>query len=133
MFQGLRKWLQEFTRTQPAPSIVFPPSTSLLHLQGFTPAKFSCGVEILNDNETSLEFVTSALQEHAGMERRAAFLIAVNIHMKGGVIIERQSFEEAEKLSASIVQSARASQFPLVCRAIKAQQRAAGDVRDARA
>jgi ATP-dependent Clp protease adapter protein ClpS len=133
MFRGLGKWWREFKRTQPAPSIVFPPSTSLLHLPGFTPAKFSCGVEILNDNETSVEFVISALEKHAGMERRAALLIAVNIHMKGGVIIERQSFEEAEKLSTSIVQSARAAQFPLVCRAIKAQERAAGNGRNARA
>jgi ATP-dependent Clp protease adapter protein ClpS len=133
MFRGLRSWLREYTRTQPATSVVFPPGTSLLQLQGFAPEKFSYGVEILNDDVTSCEFVTSTLQQHVGMGRRAAFLVAVNIHMKGGAILALESLEEAERLSELIVQSARAAQFPLVCRAISTQQRAAGDSRNARA
>jgi ATP-dependent Clp protease adapter protein ClpS len=133
MFQRLLDWLLGPVTSQPAPCVVFPPDTSLLEHQGFVPENFRCGVEILNDNETSLEFVVSALQEHAGMKRKAALLAAVNIHMKGGVILELKSLEDAERLAAAIVRSARGASFPLVCRALTAQQGAAGDVRDARA
>jgi ATP-dependent Clp protease adapter protein ClpS len=119
---------------QQVQEVVFPPETSLLLKGGFEPEDFWYGVEILNDSQTPFEFVVSKLQEHAAMKSRDARLVAVKIHMKGGVILKQGSLEDAKRLSALILQSAREANFPLMCRAISvAEQRAAGDVRNARA
>jgi hypothetical protein len=42
-----------------AQSPVFPPETSLLQVEGFVPAGFLCGIEIMNDNLTPMAFVVS--------------------------------------------------------------------------
>ena len=133
MFRLLKAVFCPPVKVERGPGVVFPPEASLLQLEGFVPAAFSYGVEILNDKETSFEFVAAVLQKYAGMTRKHALLTAANIHIKGGVILEHSSLEQAERLSGLIVQSAREAPFPLVCRAITAQQRAAGDVRDVRA
>jgi ATP-dependent Clp protease adapter protein ClpS len=112
--------------------VVLPAGTSLLDLAEFIPDNFAYGVEVLNDTETSLEFVVSVLREHAGMTRNSALLTAVDIHRKGGAIIKQDSLDQAQRLTDRMLQSARGAKFPLVCRAVSAQQRAAVDVRNAR-
>ena len=112
--------------------VVPPADTSLVQIAEFVPEHFAYGVEILNDTETSMEFVVSVLREHAGMTRNNALLAAVDIHRKGGVILKQSSMEQAQRLAIRILQSASEAKFPLVCRAVSAQQRAAGDVRSER-
>jgi ATP-dependent Clp protease adapter protein ClpS len=106
--------------------VVLAPGTSLLDLAEFIPEHFAYGVEILNDTETSMEFVVSVLREHAGMTRSKALLTAVDIHRKGGTIIKQDSLDQAQRITDFIVQSAREAKFPLACRAVSAQQRVYG-------
>lgn len=112
--------------------VVLPPGTSLVELAEFVPEHFAYGVEILNDTETSMEFVVAALREHSGMTRNKALLTAVDIHRKGGAIVKQDSLEQAQRLSDLILHSAREAKFPLICRAVSAQQSTAADARNAR-
>ncbi len=118
------KWLKETFWPEviraPVEGVVFPPDTSLLQLQGFAPEHFSYGIEILNDRQTSFEFVVQTLQEHLDMTLREARVTAASIHARGGVILRQNSYEQARKLADLIVTSARAAHFPLVCRALAA-------------
>jgi hypothetical protein len=46
------------------PSVILSPETSLLTLPNFVPPGFKCGVEVLNDDATPMEFVVSMLSAH---------------------------------------------------------------------
>ena len=133
MLRQLRNLFWPPAKVERVSEVVLPPSTSLLELAEFVPEHFAHGVEILNDTETSMEFVVSVLREHAGMTRNNAFLTAVDIHSKGGTILRQDSLAQAQRLADLIMRSATEAKFPLVCRAVSAQQHAAGDVRNARA
>ena len=56
------------------PSGILPPQTSLLALPEFVPPGFNCGLEIFNDDRTSMEFVVSVL----------------TIHTRGGALLPMQ-------------------------------------------
>jgi ATP-dependent Clp protease adapter protein ClpS len=128
MWRQLKEILWPPVKVECVSEVVLPPGTSLLDLAGFMPEHFAYGVEILNDSHTSMEFVVSVLRKHAGMTRDNALLTAVNIHRKGGAIIEQSSLDQAQRLADLILQSARETKFPLFCRVVSAQQRAAADV-----
>jgi len=132
MLRQLRAIFWPPVKVERVSEVVLPPGTSLLDLAEFIPEHFAYGVEILNDSETSMEFVVSVLREHAGMTRNNALLTAVDIHRKGGAIIKRSSLDEAQRLADRILLSAREAKYPLVCHAVSAQQRTAADVRNAR-
>ena len=67
-------------------SVIFPPQTSLLALPGFVPSGFKCGLEILNDDRTPMEFVVSVLGDHIGFDRKAAIRTMLTIHSQGGAL-----------------------------------------------
>jgi ATP-dependent Clp protease adapter protein ClpS len=76
----------------------FPAETSLLQLEGFAPAGFCHGVEILNDDRTTMEFVVSVLQHHLGLSEPAAIRTMLEIHRNGGVVVARESLEESRSV-----------------------------------
>lgn len=130
MLRRLRELFWPAVKSEPLAEVVFPPDASLLQLEGFAPERFSFGIEILNDRQTSMEFVVSVLQKHLGMTRNEALLTAIKIHGKGGVILEQPSYEHAKQLSSLIMDSAREANFPLVCRAIAAEPALDGALHD---
>jgi ATP-dependent Clp protease adapter protein ClpS len=99
-------------------SPVFAPETSLLSTGGFAPPGFQCGIEILNDNRTPMEFVVSALQKSVGLSRIDATRKMLEIHTKGGVLLSMPSPDESRRVAETIVTEARGNNHPLVCRAV---------------
>jgi ATP-dependent Clp protease adaptor protein ClpS len=102
----------------PTSSPVFPPETSLLELDGFMPDGFVHGIEILNDNETPIEFVVMVLEKHASLGGNAAIWAALEIHHSGGLLLPLASEEEAQRAAEAIAARAAAENYPLVCRAV---------------
>jgi len=103
------------------PSPVFPPDTSLLRMEGFVPEGFSCGIEIMNDNLTPMEFVVSVLQNCVGLKETDAIRTMLEIHRKGGILLPIPSFEESERIAEMVTAEAHAKNHPLVCRAVKVE------------
>jgi ATP-dependent Clp protease adapter protein ClpS len=100
------------------PSHLFPPDTSLITMPGFLPEGFRCGIEILNDDRTPMEFVVSILESLAGMSKLQAMRTMLAIHKKGGIVLPMQSSEQSKHVAELIVTEARAKNHPLVCRAV---------------
>ena len=100
------------------PSHVFPPETSLLTTPGFLPDGFRCGIEILNDDRTPMEFVVSILQSGAGLSTLEAMKTMLEIHQKGGALLPMQSIEQSRRVAELIGTEARDKNHPLVCRAV---------------
>ena len=100
------------------PSPVFPPETSLLQMKEFVPAGFRCGIEILNDDRTPMRFVVSMLCKAAGLNETDAIRTMLEIHAKGGVLLAMASMDEARRVADNVTAEARASNHPLVCRAV---------------
>lgn len=101
-----------------APSLVFPPETSLLTKGGFVPAGFQFGLEILNDNKTPMEFVVSVLENNVGLTRPDAIKAMLSIHTRGGALLRLASLEEANRIAAVVAAAVQANRHPLVCRAV---------------
>jgi ATP-dependent Clp protease adapter protein ClpS len=130
-----RRWLRDrpssllaakITRSVPRagggnvpPSIILPPETSLLTLPDFVPQGFNCGVEVLNDNATPMEFVVSMLTSHLGLGRQEAVRVMLEIHTKGGALLATATETAATVAAEAITREASNRSHPLVCRAVK--------------
>jgi len=108
-----------FGSRKAALSPVFPPGTSLLQVEGFTPAEFSCGIELMNDNLTPMAFVVSVLRSCVGLSEAEAIRTMLEIHKKGGILLPTPSFDEAKRVAELVTVEARGSNHPLVCRGVK--------------
>ena len=102
----------------PPQSPIFPAETALLRLQGFTPPGFQCGIEILNDQSTPMEFVVSVLQGSVALDRNDAMRTMLEIHKKGGVLLPMKSIEDSKRIAESVSAQARSNNHPLICRAV---------------
>src|SRR5262245_12562876 len=87
--------------------VLLPPETSLLSLDGFVPPGFQHGLELLNDNRTPMEFVVTALEKSAGLDRRDAVRAMLDVHFKGGKLIPMQTLDEAERAATQISTAAQ--------------------------
>lgn len=101
-------------------SPVFPPETSLLAMPELVPQGFVHGVEILNDDRTPLGFVIDALHLHLGRSGRQAYIDAIAIHNRGGMLVPFATREDAERGAADVAAAAAAAGHPFVCRAVSA-------------
>jgi ATP-dependent Clp protease adapter protein ClpS len=99
-------------------SVVFPPETELLKLPNFVPGGFKCGVEILNDNGTPMEFVVEVLQADFGLSHRDAARTMLSIHYRGGALLPLASMSLAETAAQAVSAKASAKNHPLICRAV---------------
>jgi len=87
-------------------------------MKGFAPAGFKCGIEILNDDRTPMEFVVSVLRKAAGLSETDAIRTMLEIHVKGGVLLTMASMDEARRVADGVTAEARANNHPLICRAV---------------
>lgn len=99
-------------------SIVLQPRTQLLALAGFVPPGFKCGVEVLNDNTTPMEFVVSTLSANLGLSRKEATRTMITIHEKGGALLPTANRAQADAVAQAITAAAANLKYPLVCRAV---------------
>lgn len=102
----------------PDTSATFPPETRLRDLDGFTPAGFTIGIEILNDNSTPMEFVVATLSTHLQIAEDEAIRMMLDIHKKGGLMIALPTQEHATMVARAIASDAAARGHKLVCRPV---------------
>jgi ATP-dependent Clp protease adapter protein ClpS len=96
---------------------ILDPASRLLELEGFRPAGYACGIEVLNDEATPIEFVIEALERHAGLSNKDAAQLTFRIHLEGGALLPLASEDEATRVAAAITAMARERGVALVCRA----------------
>jgi ATP-dependent Clp protease adapter protein ClpS len=119
IIQYLRK--QPFV--YPDTSVTFSPKTSLLSNNELMQVGFKVGIEIFNDNTTSMEFVVNALIKHLKITEEESIKMMAAIHKKGGLLIPLESYTVAEKISSSICNDAKEKGFSLLCRPVEASQK----------
>ncbi|MEJ2156889.1 MAG: ATP-dependent Clp protease adaptor ClpS [Desulfobacteraceae bacterium] len=106
----------------PDTSATFSSKTRLTQLQGFMPPDFTTGIEILNDNNTTMEFVVSSLTTHLNMTQEDAISMMLDIHTNGGILISTPTYEKATRVATAITADAKANGFKLRCRSVAVQQ-----------
>ncbi len=97
---------------------VLPPNTSLLSMAEFVPPGFMQGLEILNDNTTTMQFVEDVLTTHAALSPEEARNKMLEVHTRGGVLIPMESMDDAGRIAALIAAAAAEQAYPLICRAV---------------
>ena len=105
----------------PDTSATFSPETRLARLDGFAPAGFTTGIEILNDNSTPMEFVVTTLSRHLQVSRDDAIKLMLDIHTQGGLMISLPTYERAAAVAQAIASDALDGGHKLVCRPVGAQ------------
>ena len=103
-----------------AASPLFDPATPLLTIPGLRPDGFACGIEMLNDDTTPMEFVVEMLHVHAGLDPDAAIAAMVQIHQRGGLLLPLPDRARADAVAAAVARDAHAREHRLVCRAVSA-------------
>jgi ATP-dependent Clp protease adapter protein ClpS len=101
--------------------IVLPPGMSLLSIPEFVPANFRCGVEILNDNSTPMDFVVESLQAELKLARADAITAMLDIHKRGGRLFPTADPADARRIAETISATSSARGHSLVCRAVGAE------------
>jgi ATP-dependent Clp protease adapter protein ClpS len=108
-------------------SVVLPPGTSLLSIQELVPANFRCGVEILNDNSTPMEFVVEILQSQLKLAYAEAIPAMLDIQKKGGRLFPTVNPADAQRIAEAISAASSARGHLLVCRAVGTGSQTAQD------
>jgi ATP-dependent Clp protease adapter protein ClpS len=80
--------------------------------------RFLHGVELINDDQTPMQFVVDGLRTILGLEQDAAVGTMSAVHRNGRAIVAVSSGAEADRASNALVTDARSHGHPLVCRAI---------------
>lgn len=123
----LWKIIIEYLRKQPFvypdTSKTFSPKTSLLSKKELMPAGFKVGIEIFNDNTTSMDFVVNVLIKYLKITEEESIQMMATIHNNGGLLIPLESYAVAEKISLSICNDAKEKGFSLICRPVEASQK----------
>lgn len=118
LWKLLLQSLQRLPYGYPDTSATFHPNTSLLSEQGFIPAGFEVGIELLNDNSTTMEFVVNALVRHLKLPHDKAVETMLAIHNKGGLLIPTKTYALAVEISSAINDEARQEGVNLICRPV---------------
>lgn len=100
----------------PDQSPVFPSEMRLLTLPQFRTEEFQQGVEILNNQTTSAQFVLDLLSQHLELNQDEAMQKMLEIHNKGGVLIPLPAPEKARSVADAMASDVRAAGLTLVCR-----------------
>src|SRR4029077_6723688 len=82
--------------------VVLLPGTSLLSIPELVPANFRCGVEVLNDNSTPMEFVVEILQAQLKLARAEAIAAMLEIHTRGGRLFPTANPGDAREIAETI-------------------------------
>jgi ATP-dependent Clp protease adapter protein ClpS len=78
----------------------------------------TCGVEILNDDFTPMEFVVYVLSQYLGMAKPEAIKMMLEVHHKGSAILPQASMAQATQSAVSANAVARRNYFPLFLRVV---------------
>jgi ATP-dependent Clp protease adapter protein ClpS len=98
--------------------VVLTSETSLLSIPESVPADFRCGIEILNDNSTPMEFVVETLRDQLKLTHADAVAAMLDIHKRGGRLFPTANPADARRIAESIAAASSARGYLLVCRAV---------------
>jgi ATP-dependent Clp protease adapter protein ClpS len=98
--------------------VVLPPGKSVLSIPELVPADFRCGVEILNDNSTPMQFVVEILQSQLKLAYAEAIAAMRDIHKRGGRLFPTANPADARRIAETISATSSARGYSLVCRAV---------------
>ena len=101
-------------------SVVLPPGTSLLSILELVPGDFRCGIEVLNDNSTPMEFVVEILQAQLKLAYAEAVAAMLDIHKRGGRLFPTANLADARRIAETMSAASSARGHSLVCRAVGA-------------
>lgn len=116
----LRRQPYPLMRNPAGVSPIFPPETSLLSVQGMTPAGFKAGLEILNDDKTPMDFVVATFKKYLGLDDRGAIKLMLEIHKMGGVLLPQRDIDQAREVADAITVHCVMHSQQLICRAVEA-------------
>ncbi len=88
----------------------------------FVTTRFTHGVEIFNDNTTTMEFVVDMLMKHFDLKKDDAIVAMLICHEYESVVMPVETIEYAEQIAQLITDEAREQDCMLVCKAASAQQ-----------
>lgn len=114
--------MESESRSNPPVSPVLPRETSLIDAPEFVPPGFTQGIEILNDNVTPMEFVTSVLTAYLGLTPENAHRTMLQVHSQGGALLATSTPDDARRIAALISAEAAGQGHPLVCRAVLSRE-----------
>lgn len=97
-------------------SPIFSPDQHLLDLPQFRNSDFVQGVEILNNDSTTMVFVMDLLLRHLGLTEEEASERMFEIHNQGGVLIPVHSPAASRAAVAAMIADIQAAGSSLVCR-----------------
>lgn len=109
-----REWFK------PEPGVLLDSGASLLAMEGFAPAGFEHGIEILNDDTTPMVFVVWVLEKQLGLDNASAVRAMLQIHSKGGALFSLKTREESDQIAAAIISHAKDKGYQLSCKAVSA-------------
>ena len=91
---------------------------SPLSIPELVPANFRCGVEVLNDNSTPMEFVVGILQAQLKLTYAESIVAMLDIHKRGGRLFPTANPADAERIAETISAASSARGHSLVCRVV---------------
>lgn len=121
-YDAMRADFDRHVQARRPESRLLPPDSSLISLPEFIPAGFVQGVEILNDDTTTMKFVTDLLSAHFGLSAQDARETMLAIHRRGGALIPTASLEDAQRIAAEVTADTAKQGYPLICRAVSISQ-----------
>lgn len=77
-----------------------------------------CGVEVLNDDFTAMEFVVNILTRCFGMVRADAIRFMLDTHRAGSAVLPQDSVARATQSVLAVNAEARQHYYPLLCRVV---------------
>jgi ATP-dependent Clp protease adapter protein ClpS len=98
-------------------TVLLPPETTLLSKPEFVPPNFLCGVEILNDSSTPMEFVVTTLGSHLSLSYTDSIRAMLDIHRRGGRLFPTDSPDDARRIADAMSARSQEMGHSLVCRA----------------
>lgn len=118
---GLVLWrLTRFALGKEAPhGSLLQGHAELVRMDAMVPAGFTCGLQILNDATTPMEFVVAVLAKYLQMPREEATASMLQVHREGGVLIPTATMALAIQIAAGITADARAAGHVLACKAVQ--------------
>jgi ATP-dependent Clp protease adapter protein ClpS len=101
-------------------SVILPPGTSLLSVPELVPAGFRCGIGILNDSSTPMEFVVEILHAQVKLTSAEAIAAMLDIHRTGGRLFPTDNYGDACRIAEAIHAASSARGYSLACSAVGA-------------
>lgn len=84
----------------------------------FVTTDFSLGIEFLNDDKTSMEFVIKIFMKYFDLNKNDATVAMLICHEFDSVVISVDSAERGDQVVQSVIEEARRNRYPFECKLI---------------